>query len=380
MGRGRKGFHRGNQRNHGPRKKPFHKPAGGAGNKKRFNQEDGNFEDKTDDNKRQKLDDINAPVEDEETSSSESEEEEVKPYVQLLSMFKSSSRAQQVVTSDEEETDSSDEEQDDNLVEENIEDCDDEDEEEEDLGEEEEGEVDEEGEEDIKDEENILEDEIEEDSEEEPEDAEEDVASSSDTFELHFNRELTESLLGSLTSPKPYESHELKWKALGRMVVQLPSKAENVVEKPKPILGESIESFVTPGTLPVLKTEIPLKDYGVKLQLCENLDKRPLADKNQFAEDILTPLQHELFTLANEYRDIYYPEMTLANSEEIRTVYCLHALNHVLKSRDKVLVHNAKLKKASANGGLAGDVEYRDQGLVRPRVLIIAPVRNSAVK
>nr|SVE75108.1 EOG090X05RM [Daphnia dolichocephala] len=183
-------------------------------------------------------------------------------------------------------------------------------------------------------------------------------------------------------NPLPYEIQQLSWKALGRMVVHLPAKVDNKGEKPKPVLlGDTTEKYVIAGTLPVMKTGIPLTKYGVKLQLCTNLDKRPLSDGGtQIAEELLSPLQHELFTLANEYRDVYYPEMNHSNSDEIRTVYCLHSLNHIMKSVENVLLHNAKLKKYKENGVSTEDIEFRDQGLVRPRVLIIAPLRNSAVK
>lgn len=49
---------------------------------------------------------------------------------------------------------------------------------------------------------------------------------------------------------------------------------------------------------------------------------------------------------------------------ETRQVYCLHALNHVLKANSRVLTHNAVLKEAKAGD----EDEFRDQGLTRPKV------------
>ena len=387
MGRGRRGSNkRGNYRNQGSRNKSNR----GSGNKHKrgFNKGGDSNKDDSSESKRQKLEleKEKQPVVEEESSSSESEEE-VKPYIQLLSMFKSSSKAQQVLTSDEEEQ-SEEEIEEEQFKEDDIEsegesgsvsDIDDEETEEEEV----ENSLEEEAEEeesDCEEEQSKLEQEDSEESEEEL--LEDEPLSSTDPFSLHYERELSENLLEILTSAKPYETQELKWKVLGRMVVHLPRKIESKIEKPKPILEDSVEKFVIPGTLPVLKTGIPMKDYGIKLQLCTNLDRRPLSDNNdtQTAEELLSPLQHELFTLANDYRDVYYPEMNHSNNDEIRTVYCLHSLNHILKSRDRVLHHNAKLKKASESGAMTGEIEYRDQGLVRPRVLIIAPLRNSAVK
>lgn len=415
MGRGRRGSNkRGGFKNHGSRKKPNqgHGSGGKFRNKRSFNKED---DKNASEGKRQKLEPVEETIPADEESSSSESEEEVKPYTQLLSMFKTSSKAQQVLTSEEESDDTDDEEtldqnpkvgsadevDDSNLDEEEEENSDNEseeddysdDEEQEDYSSDEEGQEDDSddgGEESDEDKSKVserktkaIEEVLEEEPEEEISDGEvEKEELSSDQFCLHYERELSENLLEVLTSPKPYETQELKWKSLGRMVVSLPCKADPTPVKPKLILGETVEKHVTPGSLPVLKYGIPLKDYGVRLQLCSNLDKRPLSDdaSTQLAEELLSPLQHELFTLANEYRDVYYPEQTHLNTDEIQTVYCLHALNHVMKSRDKVLYHNAKLKMARENGAAMGEIEYRDQGLVRPRVLIIAPLRNTAVK
>ena len=78
-------------------------------------------------------------------------------------------------------------------------------------------------------------------------------------------------------------------------------------------------------------------------------------------------------------RDIYYPEVNYLNCDEVRKAYCLHLLNHVMKSRDRILNHNDKLKRDQEKG-VQTEEEYRDQGLVRPRVLIITPLKNSALK
>lgn len=69
-------------------------------------------------------------------------------------------------------------------------------------------------------------------------------------------------------------------------------------------------------------------------------------------------------------------QRTFDNADEIRFLYCLHAVNHVLKTRTKILHHNAKLQKMKKQAHLVPD-EYRDQGLVRPKVLIIVSCKKS---
>ncbi|TST98532.1 Digestive organ expansion factor [Bagarius yarrelli] len=91
----------------------------------------------------------------------------------------------------------------------------------------------------------------------------------------------------------------------------------------------------------------------------------------------LTDLQDELLRLMGSYRDIYYPECSVLNRlAEARQVYCLHALNHVLKANSRVLTHNAVMKESKSRD----EDEFRDQGLTRPKVLILVPFRDGALR
>lgn len=71
-----------------------------------------------------------------------------------------------------------------------------------------------------------------------------------------------------------------------------------------------------------------------------------------------------------------FPHRTPDTRETLRILSCLHSLNHVFKTRDRVIKDNARIAAASG----AEDVEFRDQGFTRPRVLIILPTRQSCVK
>ena len=75
------------------------------------------------------------------------------------------------------------------------------------------------------------------------------------------------------------------------------------------------------------------------------------------------------------YRDVLFPQRTLSNAETLRKLTCLHALDHVFKTRDRIIRDNARLAKEDAE-----DLELRDQGFTRPKVLVILPTRNSCVK
>lgn len=56
-------------------------------------------------------------------------------------------------------------------------------------------------------------------------------------------------------------------------------------------------------------------------------------------------------------------------------MYCLHAVNHALKTRSRIINHNAKMANKSEV-----PESYRDQGFVRPKVLILAPFKDSALR
>ena len=60
-------------------------------------------------------------------------------------------------------------------------------------------------------------------------------------------------------------------------------------------------------------------------------DLKNPASGSDDAESIFTPLQASLFGLMNSYVDIMYSRRTMDNAQELREVYALHALNHVMK-------------------------------------------------
>ncbi|CAF1410359.1 unnamed protein product, partial [Adineta ricciae] len=106
-----------------------------------------------------------------------------------------------------------------------------------------------------------------------------------------------------------------------------------------------------------------LDSFAIKKSLLSNIEN---------SGSQLTPLQLDFFSLIHKYYDVYYPNRTNSNDvgEQLRFVICLHLINHVLKTRSRVLSHNAKLKENP-------DLDYRDQGFSRPKVLIIVPFRES---
>lgn len=100
-----------------------------------------------------------------------------------------------------------------------------------------------------------------------------------------------------------------------------------------------------------------------------------------------TPLQHELLPLLSSYSDIYHSNLSLAAKGDAREAIVCHAVSHVTKTRRRILKNNEKLAHAAQAAGRASgaagaeDVEApRDQGFTRPKVLILAPMRNTALE
>ncbi|CAD1469657.1 unnamed protein product, partial [Heterotrigona itama] len=162
--------------------------------------------------------------------------------------------------------------------------------------------------------------------EEDPETAKEDAGYLENPFSIHLNNDLSDNLYEAVSNvPQIMETQKITWPVLGNLICQIPKSSDDT----KDTMKES------------------------KISILEN---------KQFAQC-----------------DLYYPERTFSNVDQIRFIYCLHAINHVLKTRTKVLHHNTKIKSKCTNMAEVPD-EYRDQGLVRPKVLIIVPFRHSCLK
>ncbi|KAB0392916.1 hypothetical protein E2I00_003091, partial [Balaenoptera physalus] len=178
-------------------------------------------------------------------------------------------------------------------------------------------------------------------------------------FAQHVNKELKEKEIQAVAT-NPKTTHQLKW----------------------PILGQLVFS----SRFQQLETFKPPKDIDLKsLHLQKPLESTWIKTNSQFlsgppkSSSPFTPLQKELFLIMNSYRDLFYPERTaLKNGEEIRHVYCLHVINHILKANAQVLANNSRCR--SQKRGVGDDDDFRDQGLTRPKVLIVVPFREAALR
>ncbi|KAJ2953347.1 hypothetical protein O0L34_g937 [Tuta absoluta] len=201
-----------------------------------------------------------------------------------------------------------------------------------------------------------------------------------DPFTKHIHYDLGDELVVSLSNTPPSMEQLTKtWPVLGNLTIIIPKPVETASKKVRPkvcILEE--KTYAPLGTIPHIVNKVDFNQLHIKTQIHGNIvsaNKNNLIKRDLELTEIFTPLQKELFSVMNNYQDFYYPERSFTNAEEIRYTYCLHVINHMLKTRTKILHHNAKLAKKS---DLSDD--YRDQGLVRPKVLIMVPFKDAAYR
>ncbi|KAM6165131.1 U3 small nucleolar RNA-associated protein 25 homolog [Erethizon dorsatum] len=183
---------------------------------------------------------------------------------------------------------------------------------------------------------------------------------SQDPFVQHVNKELKEKEIHALPT-NPRTTHQLKWPVMGQLVFSSRFQEMEMFKPPKDI------------DLKSLHLQKPLESTWTKTN--SQFLSGPPKSNSPF-----TPLQKELFLVMNSYRDLFYPERTaLKNGEEVRHVYCLHALNHVLKANACVLSNNSR-RRGQKPGLCDDDNGFRDQGLTRPKVLMVVPFREAALR
>lgn len=181
----------------------------------------------------------------------------------------------------------------------------------------------------------------------------EDTDDEQDPFEFHFNQ-VSEDFITKLDSG--FQNKNVKYKS-----VRVPILENQSMLYSKPVLLKDLDDEIE---IPMHKSSIYSYFLKQRLKVQNNL----LDSKN----DTLTPIQKELVDPMFQYNDFLYEYKSYGKDEdEYRDLYTLHVLNHVFKTRDKILKNNQRLHDNP-------DIEYLDQGFTRPKVLIVVPTRDTA--
>ncbi|GAA5925880.1 hypothetical protein JCM3775_005142 [Rhodotorula graminis] len=121
-----------------------------------------------------------------------------------------------------------------------------------------------------------------------------------------------------------------------------------------------------------------LKTYNPKL-----LDKM----RSSSARTSIPPSQSAWLRTLSTYQDVLCPRVVVGSDEHeaIREASALHAMNHVLKTRTRILKNNEYLakqaldKSAPSSSSSTPARSTLDQSFTRPKVLVLTPFRNSAL-
>lgn len=107
------------------------------------------------------------------------------------------------------------------------------------------------------------------------------------------------------------------------------------------------------------------------VKLKRRLQGPALESMPKLSDDQLT-LAQPLFN----YEDVCFGNRRVSNADGLRDLVTLHTLNHLFKTRDRILKNNTRVAKYPNNT----DLDCRDQGFTRPKVLFLLETRSSCVK
>ncbi|CAN9171320.1 unnamed protein product [Alternaria sp. RS040] len=136
----------------------------------------------------------------------------------------------------------------------------------------------------------------------------------------------------------------------------------------KPGLGAGVLQVPSDEVKTPVRRLRSVRDVDLKARLVENAQKR-IGTFDEL-EQAITP---SIFG----YQDLLFGARTVQNANRLRDITCLHALNHILMTRDRVLKNNAKLAQAKDDDT---DTEYRDQGFTRPKILFLLETKQACVR
>ncbi len=202
------------------------------------------------------------------------------------------------------------------------------------------------------------------DVEDEGEDTTLDNEANNPFFDKHFGNPDEDELAKRL---KRIEANEWATKKLEAG----PTKAANPWKAQKPSHVDTGKGVLQVASTEEKALERPrfksTRNVGLKSKLIENAQKE-IGEFNDL-EQTIAP---SLFS----YQDVLFGARTVQNAGRLRDLTCLHALNHILMTRDRVLKNNAKLAAAKEDE----DVEYRDQGFARPKILFLLETKQACVR
>lgn len=196
---------------------------------------------------------------------------------------------------------------------------------------------------------------------EELHDIEDDVVASmaTDPFEIHFNNSSEEYI----DSEAKLLEQSQKWTVTAKE--QIPNSCYSSTTQSPP--GEAIPMPTS------LAPKTKLRDYGVKQRIVHAFEDKYPSPISLFDHCLAKPMF--------DYQDVSFPYIDHKHVL-YRKLYAAHILNHVYKTRDRIIKNSAKIhayrdaeRTSTADAG--EEPELRDQGFTRPKVLVLLPTREA---
>lgn len=122
----------------------------------------------------------------------------------------------------------------------------------------------------------------------------------------------------------------------------------------------------------VTEESVSLVNTMVKDKLIQSWKRMKKSDTEENLVE-LSVHQKIYETALFSHQDVYDVCASWKQRHERQELYCLHILNQLLLQRQRIIKNNERLVTTP-------ELELRDQGFTRPRVLIIVPFRSSALE
>lgn len=193
--------------------------------------------------------------------------------------------------------------------------------------------------------------------------AESDESEDEDDEEVVFEGEDDSS-----TTDDPYETHFANPED-NELKRRLQSIQENQWKAEKQSIGKKLNATLhSPNCseFSAIRTGISrVVDVPLKERIARHADKH-ISLKSELDQTVAAHMFN--------YADVLIGTRTPRNAASLRNMAAFHAVSHVLKGRDRVIKNNERMNRADETETL----ELRDQGFVRPKVLIMTETRQMA--
>lgn len=168
----------------------------------------------------------------------------------------------------------------------------------------------------------------------------------------------------------PYQSHFNPTESLYVSAV----KTDNWKTTSKKVKLDKTSYKVTYGDLETSSTIVDFEE-AQQTSLVKYTIRPKIRSGFELMNGSLTSTQEALYPSLLAYRDVCFGSNNLVQTEELSKLMALHIAQHVVRGGEDVSYNNRLLHKGADAGEV--DLEFRDQGYTRAKVLVLLPTKNA---